>query len=106
MKRFAIISIGILAICTFFLVFTNGKKNGYSDFEIVDETGICAEALEGFYSDSVYDYYFPCIKSKTTFVKFADGRKITVANALKEGLVTIKELEEKGLQIYKELKSL
>lgn len=72
------------------------------NFTIVDETDICAQALELFYNDDKYDYYFTCIKSSTTFVKFDNGQKITVVDALNKGLVSIEELTEAGLNYYRQ----
>jgi hypothetical protein len=70
-------------------------------FVIVDETKNCAEALELFYSDDYYDYYFPCIQSNTVFIKLINDKKITVKDALANNIVTINELKDAGLFFYK-----
>ncbi len=73
------------------------------DFAIVDETEICAEALELFYEDDHYKYYFPCMKSSTTFIK-KDGKKITIKEALEKEVITIDSLLKTGLSFIREEK--
>lgn len=43
-----------------------------------------ADALEKFYSDGVFDYYFSSIKSEYVVVYYSDGTEETVENALKQ----------------------
>ena len=62
---------------------------------------MCAESIEKFYEDDKYTYSFPCIKSSSVFVKFPDGKKVLVVKALEEELVTIDELINAGLEVYK-----
>lgn len=66
-----------------------------SDFEVIDETEMCAQALEQFYEDDDNVYYFNCIKSATTFVKFVDGTKMTIKDAVNNELITIEQLQNK-----------
>ncbi len=80
-----------------------------SDFKIIDKTEICAQALEKFYEDEQYEYYFHCIKNATTllnFGKYFDGSDVifTVKDALEKNMVTIKQLEEKGLDFIRKSK--
>ena len=35
--------------------------------KIVDESDVCGDALESFYEDYLYIYYYPCIKSKDVY---------------------------------------
>jgi len=51
------------------------------EFIIVDETKICADALELIYEDGNYKYYFGCIKSNTVFIVFPDGTRMSVKEA-------------------------
>lgn len=73
----------------------------YNDYEIVDETEVCAEALEEIYRDDDNIYYLSCIKSSTLFLKYNNGDKITIKDALNNNKVTFEELLEKGLEVYK-----
>lgn len=108
MKKFFVIVGIVLAICACILIIVDidSKREARTteDFEIIDTTEICAEALEGIYSDNVYEYFLPCIKSQNITIKFSDETSLSLKEALKTKRVTINELEEKGLKIYKELK--
>lgn len=79
------------------------KKNKESEkkIEILDATYICAEALEKFYEDEKFEYYFTCMKSGSVYVKFANSNKMLVVTALEEELVTIEELLDAGLKVHK-----
>lgn len=74
--------------------------------DIVDQTkngDICtADALEGFYSDDTYDYYFPSIKSGYIIVHYSDGTTQPVREALGDERVTIDDLDRFGIGYYKE----
>ena len=48
-----------------------------------------------------YTYSFPCIKSSSVYVKFPDGKKVLVVKALEEEMVTIDQLINAGLEVYK-----
>lgn len=74
--------------------------------DIVDETKdmkdfACAEALEGFYEDDNYQYFFSCIKGKYIVVKYESGFQETVKDALKYGTITIDDLEHYGISYIK-----
>jgi hypothetical protein len=71
------------------------------DYIIVNETEICADALEEIYSDEKYIYYLPCISSANIYVKYNNGNKINIKDVLEQKLLTIDELIEKGLQVHK-----
>ena len=75
-----------------------------SNIEILDATYNCQEVPEKFYEDDKYIYYFPCVKSKSVYVKLADGTKLLVTKALEDGKVSIEELLKAGLEVTKEEK--
>ena len=82
------------------------NKNMYS-LEIIDTTEVCAEALESFYEDSKYIYYFSCMKSNNVYAKI-NGKKYLVKDLLNNNPtkynITIDILEEFGLEFIKEEK--
>ena len=90
----------ILVIIGIILVGKNKELRKHK-IEIIDASYMCAEAIEKFYEDDKYTYSFPCIKSGSVFVKLADGKKVLVIKALEENLVTIDELINAGLEVYK-----
>jgi len=74
--------------------------------EIVDVTKtiknfVCADALEEFYKDEQYTYYFSCIKSSYVIVKYKDGSQITVVKALKNREISISDLDSYNINYYK-----
>ena len=74
--------------------------------DIVDltENGdiVTADALEGFYSDEYYYYYFPSIKSDYVVVHYSDGTTQTAKDALGGGRITISDLDRFGIGYYKD----
>ena len=58
-----------------------------------------AEALECFFSDEKYTYYFPSIKSDYITVYYKDGTEQNVKDALSEGKINISALDWFGIQI-------
>lgn len=77
--------------------------------EIVDTTKdikdfSCAEALEEFYEDDNYIYYFNCIKGKYMIVKYENGYEDNVSNALKYGSITISDLDNFNIEYIKQEK--
>lgn len=74
--------------------------------EIIDRTvteGIpTEEALQPFCIDDNYIYSFPSIRSEYVIVKFSNGDETTVSNALKQGLITIADLDSWNIKYYKE----
>lgn len=73
---------------------------------IVDKTVnsdlVTADALEGFYNDDMYNYYFSSIRSQYVIVEYSDGSTETVAYALAENRITIADLDAYGIGYYKE----
>ena len=83
------------------------KITGTKLFNIIDETEICAEALELIYEDSGYKYYFSCIKSSTVFIEFISNHlKLTVKEALEKGNITIKELLDVHPDLFIKMKNI
>lgn len=75
-----------------------------NNFEIEDRTGdVCAEAVLYIYEDDNYKYYLPCLKN--IYVVFSSGIKLPVNIALQGGIVKISELENKGVDIFRESKN-
>lgn len=91
-------------------LFKNSKYTCPAEFtvkEIVDTTKdikdfTCAEALEEFYRDDNYIYYYNCIKSKYVLVRYTHGYEETVTEALKGGRITIKDLDDYNIDYHKE----
>lgn len=81
---------------------------GYYKEPIVTVIGMeCKEgvstALERFWSDGEYDYYFPCMGTEVT-VLLSDGHSWPLHDALMAELVTVSDLDEYGIKYYKEPK--
>lgn len=72
---------------------------------IVDRTEIehlsTAQALEGFYNDGEYEYYFSSIKSHYIDVYYSDGTVENVREAIEAGRVTISDLDRFEIHYYK-----
>lgn len=62
----------------------------------------CAEALENFYSDDKYNYYFPCIKGEYVVVIYNDDYEEKVSDSLKNGTITIKDLDKYKIKYTKQ----
>lgn len=58
---------------------------------------MCAQALETFYSDSEYEYYFNCMKSGMIIVTYEDGTEENVKEALNNGNITIEDLDKHNI---------
>ena len=75
--------------------------------EIVDTTKdikdfVCAEALEEFYSDDTYAYYWECIKDKYMIVRYESDFEETISSALKNGTINISDLDRYGISYIKD----
>ena len=78
-------------------------------YTLVDETKkikgfTCAEALEGFYADENYTYYWSCIKNKYMIVKYDDGSKELISEALEKKHIDIQMLDKFNISYIKEEK--
>lgn len=75
-------------------------------FEIVDTTKeikdfACADALEPFYEDDEFTYYYSCIKSSYVVVRYKNGFQQTVENALKNRYISIEDLDKYNIDYIK-----
>lgn len=87
------------------ILLTNNKIiKSKSKIEIFDATHKCVESLEKFYEDDKYIYSFPCVQSKSIYVKFENGNKMLIVDALEEEKITIDKLIKAGLKVHKEKK--
>jgi len=97
---------------------TNGKNvtviKGFSyscnyeggNFTLVDKTKeikdfACAEALEQFYEDENYTYYWNCIKNKYMIVEYKDGSNELISEALKSSHIDIQVLDKFNIEYIK-----
>ena len=83
-----------------------GKENVGKVIEIKDTTKdikdfACAEALESFYEDENYTYYWSCIKNKYMIVKYESGFEETISDALKYGSIKISDLDDYNINYIK-----
>ena len=62
-------------------------------------------ALELFYTDAEYEYYFPNIISQYIIVEFTDGTKSNVKDALSNGDITISDLDTFEIKYLKQKKA-
>ena len=76
-KNIAIIVVMLVIIILIILEITlnisSFKK--ITSIEIIDNTQMCATALEEFYEDSQYKYYFSCIKSDNVYARINGKEK-------------------------------
>lgn len=84
----------------------NQNTNSNSNIKIEDrQKGDCAQAIEYYYQDNAYKYYFTCIKSNSVFV-IKDGKEYTIKYALNNNIVTMQELIDNGFHPLKESRNL
>ena len=73
--------------------------------DIIDRTKtedlVTADALEGFYADDEYVYYFSSIKSQYIDVYYSDGTSENIKDAVARGRVTIADLDKFEIGYYK-----
>jgi hypothetical protein len=68
---------------------------------MASEYGIAtACALGWFYSDDRFSYCFPSLESEYIIVHFKDGTEQNFVEALNEGKVIVRDLEQFGIQYY------
>ena len=82
-------------------LFTNKKK------EVVDITVTKvseSDVEEPFYEDDVYIYIFGNPQSDYTIVEYSDGSEQKLVDALREGNITITDLDTFGIKYYSEIK--
>ena len=83
------------------------SKHNYK-LEIIDETESCDTALELFYENELYEYYFDCIKSDYIYARINDGEKYLVKELLTNNptdyIISIDRFERAGLDFIKKEK--
>lgn len=82
------------------------NQNTNGNIKIEDrQKGNCAQAIEYYYQDNAYKYYFTCIKSNSVFV-IKDDKEYTIKYALNNNIVTMQELIDNGFHPLKESRNL
>lgn len=75
----------------------NKEETKKKIIEIIDKTVLedisTAQALQHFFTDDKFKYFYPTIQSEYVVVVFEDGSEITVEEALKKGIITIDDLD-------------
>lgn len=108
MNKKSIIVISVLGVIILIIGIVLLNKNNImknkSMLQIIDATYSCSSSAEKFYEDDEYIYSFPCVKSGSIYVKFENGNKMLIVTALEEEKVTIDELIDAGLEVYKQEK--
>ena len=69
------------------------------NYTLVDKTKevndfACDSALESFYEDDNYTYYWSCIKNTLMVVRYSDGNEETISDALKSKHIEIGDLDK------------
>ena len=78
-------------------------------YTLVDKTKenkdfACDDALDPFYNDENYTYYWSCIKNKYMIVKYDDGSRELISEALKNKHIDIQILDKFNISYIKEEK--
>ncbi len=85
----------------------NTEKTAIAD--ICDRTKTenisCDTAFEKFYEDQRYEYFFNVIKSQYITVTYNNGDTENIVSAINSGRVTLKDLDEFGIEYYAEAKT-
>lgn len=79
------------------------------NYKLVDKTKTklnfaCAEALQSFYEDENYIYFWECMKNSYMIVEYDDGFEETIDEALKQGHIVIQDLDKFEIDYIKEEK--
>lgn len=82
------------------------KFNTQKVVNIIDKTKniedfACAEALEQFYEDATYQYYWECLKNDYMVVEYESGFEETISKALEYKTITIDDLDDYNIQYIK-----
>lgn len=95
----------LISLCILFCITGCNKEEKKLSYEIEDRTlnsdYSCATALEKFYSDELYDYLFPCIKSNYVIVVFSNGIEKNIVDALNDRDVKVEDLDTFNIKYYK-----
>ncbi len=65
----------------------------------------CAEAIEEFYEDDTYRYYWSCIKNDYMVVIYENGQEELISVALKHKVITINDLDIYDIDYIKQEKN-
>lgn len=76
-------------------------ENRIVSIKNVNENKICADALEEFYEDDEYTYYWRCIMDDFIIVEYENGSKQKVSESLKNKTITIKDLDDYNISYIK-----
>ena len=75
--------------------------------DIIDRTQLegisTGTAMELFYADDEYEYYFSSIKSEYVMVLYNDASSEDVVTAFQNGRITIEDLDAFGIRYFKEV---
>lgn len=76
------------------------------DYTLVDKTVENEDmsfdtALQNFFEDDNYVYYWDCIKDEYMIVRYATGEEIRISDALKANKLSIQELDDAGIKYIK-----
>jgi len=82
-----------------------GKVIKFEDKTKNIEDFACDTALEKFYEDANYTYYWNCMKNEYMIVKYENEFEETISNALKYGTITINDLDRYNIDYIKENKN-
>lgn len=82
----------------------NGGKYVLIDKTKEKEDFSCDTALEKFYEDDKYVYYWNCIKNNYMLVRYDDGDEETISEALKQKHIDINILDKFNINYIKEEK--
>ncbi len=92
---------------SWFYLFGTSQNRGVDVINIVDKVEtegiVCAEALDYFYDDSEYVYYFSCLKKDQIVVEYSDKTTKTFTEAFLKD-ITIEDLDKYNIEYIKEKK--
>lgn len=71
------------------------------EFDIIDNSSVCASEIEDIYVDGEYVCSFSCVKSDNIIVKIGGKSQYSLIDILNNDVYTIDELNDKGLGCYK-----
>ena len=66
-----------------------------------DENFVCDTALQNFFEDENYVYYWDCVKDEYMIVRYENGKEMTISESLKNHQFGIEKLDEAGIQYIK-----
>ena len=79
----------------------DGAKNVVKIENTATPDMVFAQALEVFYKDEGYEYYFNCVMSGMIIVTYDDGSTETIREALNNGNITIADLDAHNIGYMK-----